>query len=277
MTEALPPRPRAEPRLVTWTVERVDLPPPGRAGSFKPMPFLRSDVRAAFEDPELLRRTAMGGRPRTERDSASKHLQYLQPESDFAYLDEQTGRPLRVRHYVRREDEIALLERFDDAGMLEFELASEVDRRRVAGMFPVAKSALRDRVITNRRPRNAVERSVGAPAELFPHGSVLTEIRVPSGFRIPGSGDDLPDFYHTIRVGPKRAHTNAFGRALRVEQIAHLDAGKRLLSLYPGLPGATLVYALQSTLPMGDRNATDFAQFAHLCLLQEGKALDESA
>ena len=113
--------------------------------------------------------------------------------------------------------------------MLEFALASEIDRRFVAGIFPVAKSATRDRPITNRRPRNAVERSVGASAELFPHGSVLTELQVPPGARIRGSGDDLPDFYHTVRVGLERARTNAFGRPVRVGQIAHLEAGKRLL------------------------------------------------
>ena len=60
------------------------------------------------------------------------------------------------------------------------------------------------------------------------------------------------------------------------EVIAHLEAGKRLRSRYPSLSDATLVYALQSTLPMGDRNATDFAQLAHLGVLREGAALEES-
>ena len=314
---------RAAPREVD--VERLDLPPPGRAGSFTPDPFLREDVRAAFVDPELLRygvsgdngfpadvrpprvaasdtfpappkyepfvpqpecekparwerdlRGSAGTRPHTERASVRECDKHLQPEGDFAYLHKPAGRPPRARHYVRKEDDVALLERFDCAGMLEFALASEIDRRFVAGIFPVAKSATRDRPITNRRPRNAVERSVGASAELFPHGSVLTELQVPPGARIRGSGDDLPDFYHTVRVGLKRARTNAFGRPVRFEQIAHLEAGKRLLSRYPGISGSTLVYALQSTLPMGDRNATDFAQLAHLGVLRQGNALAES-
>ena len=82
---------------------------------------------------------------------------------------------------MRKEDDVALLERFDEAGMLEFDVATEVERRYVAGQFPAAKSATRDRLITNRRPRNAIERSVGASAELFPHGTALAELQVPPG------------------------------------------------------------------------------------------------
>ena len=40
---------RAAPRAVE--VERVDLPPPGRAGSVKPARFLRGDVREAADPP----------------------------------------------------------------------------------------------------------------------------------------------------------------------------------------------------------------------------------
>ena len=112
-------------------------------------------------------RGSAGNRPHTERASVRECDKHLQPEGDFAYLHKPAGRPPRARHYVRKEDDVALLERFDCAGMLEFALASEIDRRFVAGIFPVAKSATRDRPITNRRPRNAVERSVGASAELL--------------------------------------------------------------------------------------------------------------
>ena len=90
---------------------------------------------------------------------------------------------------------------------LEFALDEGIDPRLVSGTFPVPKSAERERLVSNRRPRNAVERSIGAAAELFPHGSVFTELLVGARARVRGSEDDLPDFYHTVRVSEARART----------------------------------------------------------------------
>ena len=125
----------------------------------------------------------------------------------------------------------------------------------------------------NRRPRNAYERSIGAAVVLFPHGSMLTELQVGVRARIRGSGDDLPAFYHTIRVSQERAKNSAFGRPLKFRDVAHLGAASRLRALHPGTRDDTLVQACQSTLPMGDQNATDFGELAHLGVLAAGGAL----
>ena len=143
----------------------------------------------------------------------------------------------------------------------------------MSGMFPVAKSTERDRLLSNRKPMNAYERSIGAAGVLFPHGSMLTELQVGVKARIRGSGDDLPDFYHTIRVSQERAKSNAFGRPLKFRDVAHLGAASRLRALHPGLCDDTLLRACQSTLPMGDKNATDFGELAHLGVLAVGGAL----
>ena len=224
-------------------LERVALPPPGHAGSFDPSPYLRDDVRNAFEDPGVL-----------------------------AVEPSEAARPCRAPHHVRPGDRVHLLERLDEAGMLDFAFACDTDT--VAGMFPVDKGDGKQRLITNRRPRNAHERSIGAVAGLFPHGSVLTDIQLPDGHVLRGSGDDLPDFYHSVRVPGKRALTNAFGPAIAFREVQHLHAASQFRerfvdSVHPG----TLVRALQTTLPMGDVNATDFAQLAHLGVLAEGDAL----
>ena len=178
--------------------DRVDLPPPGRAGSFAPDEYLREDVRASFRDPELLR----------VRSSSAP--------------------PPRARHHVDPGREVELLECLDLAGMLEFALDADIDARLVSGMFPVHKSADRDRLVSNRRPRNAVEQRIGAAAELFPHGCMFTELLVGARARVRGSGDDLPDFYHTVKVSSARARSNAFGRPVRFRDVAHLAAARRL-------------------------------------------------
>ena len=227
--------------------ERIDLPPAGKAGSFVPDQYLREDVRRAFRDPEVLR-------VRSSSEPAP-----------------------RARHHVSPEREVELLECFDVAGMLEFILDDEIESKLVSGMFPVPKSAERDRLVSNRRPRNAHERSIGAAAELFPHGSMLTELLVGARARIRGSGDDLPDFYHTIRVSRERARSNAFGRRLRFRDVAHLAAARRLRASHPEIDDNTFVRACQSTLPMGDKNATDFGELAHLGVLDAGGALRDDA
>ena len=212
-----------------------------------PDQYLREDVRRAFRDPEVLR-------VRSSSEPAP-----------------------RARHHVSPEREVELLECFDVAGMLEFLLDDEIESKLVSGMFPVPKSAERDRLVSNRRPRNAHERSIGAAAELFPHGSMLTELLVGARARIRGSGDDLPDFYHTIRVSRERARSNAFGRRLRFRDVAHLAAARRLRASHPEIDDNTFVRACQSTLPMGDKNATDFGELAHLGVLDAGGALRDDA
>ena len=172
---------------------------------------------------------------------------------------------------------LALLARMWVAGMLAFALDADIDARLVSGMFPVHKSADRDRLVSNRRPRNAVEQRIGAAAELFPHGCMFTELLVGARARVRGSGDDLPDFYHTVKVSSARARSNAFGRPVRFRDVAHLAAARRLREQRPDIQDNTLIRALQATLPMGDTNATDYGQLAHLGVLREGEALDESA
>ena len=161
--------------------------------------------------------------------------------------------------------------------MLDFGLESEGGEDE-AGMFPFAKNAGRDRLITNRRPRNRRERKVGASADLFPHGCMLVDFVLSERGKLRCSGDDLPDFYHTIEVSPAWARSNVFGPPLRFSDVAHLAAGrrfvKRLRQEGRSLPeGCFYVRALQRTLLMGDRNAPCFAELGHLGVLDAAGAL----
>ena len=68
-------------------------------------------------------------------------------ESDFP--SPSPNRRRRARHYVQERDNVAFLGAPDEAGTLDFGLESEVGEDE-AGMLPFAKSAERDRLITNR-------------------------------------------------------------------------------------------------------------------------------
>ena len=45
----------------------------------------------------------------------------------------------------------------------------------------------------------------------FPHGSTLAEIFLEECEKLRVSVDDLPDFYHWIRISYERILTNSFG------------------------------------------------------------------
>ena len=139
-------------------------------------------------------------------------------------------RCLRARTHCGRDEFRKVLARMDDAGMLDFVIDSTEAREYAAGIFPVRKSAERDRLVTNRRPRNFLERNIGAARELYPHATQACDIVLPPGHVLRGSGDDLPDFFHTIRCSDRRTATNVFGPAVPLADVLHLAAAKRLLS-----------------------------------------------
>ena len=106
------------------------------------------------------------------------------------------------------KDFVGLLERYDEIDMLDFALADSLPSDQTAGQFPFEKSEFLDRLISNRRPRNSQEESLGASGELFPHGSLFCEKVLLPSRKWRGSGDDLQNMYHEFRVSAKRALTN---------------------------------------------------------------------
>lgn len=65
------------------------------------------------------------------------------------------------------------------------------------GLFAVPHKAETDRIILDRRPQNELERRL-VMARL-PHGSLLTQLILPKGFSIRGSGDDLSNFFYLLK------------------------------------------------------------------------------
>ena len=220
--------------------ERLDLP--GKSGSFvDAAKYMPAPMAEAFEDPSVL---------------------------------EKTDPPKPPRARMHCNDFVGLLGRYDDIDMLDFELAASLPSDQVAGQFPFAKSDEVDRLISNRRPRNSQEEPLGASGQLFPHGSLFCEKQLLPKYNWRGSGDDLENMYHEFRVSRKRALTNQFGPPVPFRDVQHLKAARRLKAALGHIHGDTLVRGLQTTLPMGDLNATCFAEVAHLNVLREHGACD---
>ena len=105
-------------------------------------------------------------------------------------------------------DYLGLLGRYDDIDMLGFAISDLLPRDQAAGHFPNAKTADIDRLISNWRPRNSQECSLGASNERFPQGCMPWEKQLLPSKNWRGSGDDLENMYHEFRVTKERESNN---------------------------------------------------------------------
>ena len=116
-----------------------------------------------------------------------------------------------------------------------------------AGLFAVPHKCDSDRIICDRRPLNELERRL-VWAKL-PHGALLTQLIVPKGFSVRGSGDDLSNYFYLLQHRPEWLPRNAVGQVVSgkgFEKFGFDTDEKYILSF--------------KVIPMGDLNAVDIAQ-----------------
>ena len=130
------------------------------------------------------------------------------------------------------------------------------------GLFAVPHKPLSDRIILDRRPQNELERRL-VLAKL-PHGSLLTQLIVPKGFSIRGSGDDLRNFFYLLKHSPEWLGRNCVGQPFD---------GRNFVK-FGGKKGQRYMLAFR-VIPMGDCNAVDLAQETHLQILKDGGTMQE--
>jgi hypothetical protein len=181
-----------------------------------------------------------------------------------------------------------LLDRLDACGILQladeadlhmdgFGACDEPDR---ATVFAVAKDAGADRSIVNRSSRNGKERSVDLVRHTFPHGVLLCETSLKHDEVFRASSDDLADYYHQCRVSRARAVSNAVGDMIPISRARRWASWRRFVADDPdGARRAEergFVQPLWGVLPMGDRNAVDYSQTAHVNVLRSAGLMRES-
>ena len=179
-----------------------------------------------------------------------------------------------------------LAERMDDAGILGLVRASEVSRP--GGLFGVEKK--RDpatgvvplRLIFDRRPRNAVEAPLRDLCATLAQGCVLCDLVLEEQEQTRLWLSDLPNYYYTFAVSPARMKTNAWGTPVpRAEAMQHTHAWDALAQR--GEASGEWFYRAANTMAMGDTNAVEFGQGAHVGMLREcgcmqpGEAIEASA
>jgi hypothetical protein len=125
------------------------------------------------------------------------------------------------------------------------------------GLFAVDRKAESDRIILDRPPFNELERRL-VWARL-PHGSLLTQLIVPKGFSVRGSGDDLSNYFYLLQHNQQWLPRNAVGQCFDGEGY----------EAYGGKKGESYILSFR-VVAMGDLNAVDIAQQVHFEILQDG-------
>ena len=130
------------------------------------------------------------------------------------------------------------------------------------GLFAVDHKPESDRVILDRRPFNELERRL-VWARL-PHGSLLTQLIVPRGYSIRGSGDDLSNYFYLLKHNQDWLPRNTVG---------HVFDGEGY-EAYGGKKGEKYLLSFK-VIAMGDLNAVDIAQQVHFEILQDGGCMQD--
>ena len=172
-----------------------------------------------------------------------------------------------VHGCISRQEELKLLERWDDAGRLLLAAPRAADDEDRSEVFSVLKKHLpggrrRTRQIIHRRRRNWRQLALRGLTQLAPLGPSLAGLRLGHRFAALGSGDDLDGYFHFFAVSRSKARSTPVGRVWKASRLAHLRAhGGRF-------PPHALLQACFWGLSMGDQDAPEAGQEAlRVCCL----------
>ncbi|CAE7376276.1 unnamed protein product [Symbiodinium sp. CCMP2456] len=125
-------------------------------------------------------------------------------------------------HKVALQDEDEMVLRLVEHGMAlpvqEAELPHDGRGRLLSGgLFGVEKNDLEDRLIYDRRPENATMDKLGWAH--LPSGACFTRMLLDPCEYLRGSGDDLRNFYYTLKLPDNWIRYNSFGRRLSAKAV----------------------------------------------------------
>ncbi len=202
--------------------------------SFDASAFLSNSlVRAAFEDPEILRK----------------------PQHEWP-----PARPAKVHCDV--VELLKLAKRWDDLGACTLVPAQSKNFDEAVGLFCVPKDQQFDRLIINPKVINSRMDNISDYTKSLAPGAMLGLLHLKPDEAFRFSADDLSDYYYTIRVSDKRAHRNAIRHVFPAVEVSHLKC------FDPKASHTHYLVALKS-LAMGDSLAVEVGQQSHYNVLRK--------
>lgn len=187
------------------------------------------------------------------------HTVYVDPVSLAKPVNE-ASQPPRVRVHAGRKEAVAFVEKLDQHHRLRLAEKDEVRASHLCGAFALTKDADLDRLILDARPPNDLEPTLTDWVRTLGAVQSLLQIELSPAEELRFSGTDLKDYYYCFRVGRKRSLRNALRLPLLPSQVQHLHAFQEHMH------EAAILYPCLSTMAMGDNNAVEIGQKAHMQL-----------
>ncbi len=192
-------------------------------------------------------------------DKAGKAI-YNDPLSTRLDLSEAPAKPPQLRVHCSREERVKLYELLDSSGRLSLHPPSRVTPSFGSGLFAVTKDLQKERMILDSRGANILESPPQRWIKSLSAGDLLTHLVLHDDEILTVSGNDLRDFYYLFTASESRQRRNVLSAPVSIFEVQHLHCCKENLrhhkTLYPSL----------ATLAMGDTQAVELAQTAHVGL-----------
>ena len=190
---------------------------------------------------------------------------YEQPIACSLSPEECPQDPPHVQVRGKRSEILQLLHSLDKSGRLALFPPSELQMQHRAGLFSLMKNLTTDRLILDSRPANTLELPLNVWTQTMASISPLLDTFLAPSDILIASGEDLRDYYYFYIVSPERAARNALAMELTEQEARQFRA---YAATTPG--SRKYVPALQ-TMAMGDVNAVEVGQQAHMAIcLQQG-------
>lgn len=192
---------------------------------------------------------------------------FFDPETLLAYddpdslvIDPPFPEIPRVRIRGSREAQLELYKKLDDTGRLALVPSKLINQDLANGLFDVVQDSERDRLVLDGKPPNYVERVLKRWTQLMAAAVVFTHYHLPHGKVMAMYGEDLVDYYYEFLISEQRVRRNAMkGRWNPWEFRDFRCFNKRVAR-------EEHVNVCLKTMAMGDHNACEFGQMAHLKL-----------
>lgn len=168
--------------------------------------------------------------------------------------------PPRVQLHASRRQAFELLHFLDQRHRLSLAPESKVRPSHLCGVFSLVKDQEKDRMILDARPPNLLEEAMVDWTKTLGAVTALVQIELKPNCNLYMSGTDLCDYYYCYRVSKLRARRNALAFPLTPQQAASFQCFDQTMRNH------TKLYPCLSTLAMGDNQAVELGQCAHVKL-----------
>eukprot|EP00438_Fugacium_kawagutii_P035056 Skav236663 [mRNA] locus=scaffold338:109507:114366:- [translate_table: standard] len=168
--------------------------------------------------------------------------------------------PPKVRVHASRDQALQFLHFLDEHHRLELVPAKKIRTSHVCGAFTLTKDLQKDRLILDARPPNQLEHTYSSWTRTLGAVQSLMQLELEPHKNLYFSGTDLRDYYYNFRISSRRARRNALKFPITAKQASAFRCFK------PDMWQEDRLYPCLKTLAMGDNNAVELGQCAHLQL-----------